>query len=103
MNLRHIKVNWAIGLGVIGATVTFLLILAHQLTGGDTVFFLLHRFCYVAFVVGVKLFQSEREMPTQTQAILFDLFIVSLTALQWFVVGALVDWLRSKKLSRQRS
>ncbi|MGH9812979.1 MAG: hypothetical protein ACRD4T_07575 [Candidatus Acidiferrales bacterium] len=86
--------RWAMRLGVIGAAISFLLVLTLRFTGSDIVFFLLHDFSYLAVVVGEKLFESARERPTEIQAILFDLFVISFTGLQWFLVGRVIDLVR---------
>jgi len=97
------KLRWAIALGIIAAAITFCLVLAVRAGHGSGVFRILTFVNYLGMTFGPnlvgKFFDPRRFIPLPTEALVFDIFLVLTSGLQWFLLGAFIDLLqlRSKK------
>ena len=94
------KLRWAVLLGVTAATITLCLVLAFRFghTGGVFRALTLVNYFGMRFgptIVG-EFFDPRRFVPPPVEAAIFDIFLVFTSGLQWFVLGALFDFLRLK-------
>lgn len=94
---------WAKRLSAGGALVCLLLMLAFEKAKLLWAFTAMTYFNYVEMKLGVALFDGLRTasdkgpVPTILEIRLFDAFLILTSALQWFLVGMVVDWIRARQ------
>jgi hypothetical protein len=87
-------------LGLGAAAITLYLVLAFRFGHPDNVFRVLTFVNYLGMRFGPTLvgqfFDPRRFVPLRSEAVVFDIFLVFSSGLQWFVFGAVIDFLRKK-------
>jgi hypothetical protein len=95
------KVRWATALGVVAAAITLCLVLAVRIGHGNGAFRILTYINYLGMTFGPDLvgrfFDPRRFVPLRAEALIFDVFLVLTSGLQWWLVGAVVDLLTRKR------
>jgi hypothetical protein len=95
------KLRWAIALGIVAAAVTLGLVVSVRIGHGDGALRILTYLNYLGMTKGPqlvsKLFDPKRFVPLPAEALLFDVFLVLTSGLQWFLVGAVVNFLTRKR------
>jgi hypothetical protein len=96
-----VKLRWGTALGVVAAAITLCLVLAVRIGHGDGAFRILTYINYLGMTFGPNLvgrfFDPRRFVPLPAEAILFDVFLVLTSGLQWFLIGAVIDILSRKR------
>jgi hypothetical protein len=99
--MTPVKLRWATALGVVAAAVTLCLIFAVRIGHGDGAFRVLTYINYLGMTFGPNLvgrfFDARRFVPLPAEAVLFDVFLVLTSGLQWFLIGAVIDILDRKR------
>jgi hypothetical protein len=95
------KFRWAMVLGIAASAITLCLAVSVRVGHGDGAFRILTYVNYLGMTVGPslvgKFFDPRRFVPLPAEALLFDVFLVLTSGLQWFLVGAVVDFLTRKR------
>jgi hypothetical protein len=95
------KLRWAIVLGVVAAAITLGLVVSVRIGHPDGAFRILTYINYLGMTFGPnlvgKFFDPRRLVPLRAEALLFDVFLVLTSGLQWFLIGATVDLLTRKR------
>jgi len=95
------KLRWAIVLGVVAAAITLGLVVSVRIGHADGAFRILTYINYLGMTKGPQLvgkfFDPRRFVPLPAEALLFDVFLVLTSGLQWFLVGAALDLLTRKR------
>ena len=99
--MTRVKLRWAIALAIVGCISTLCLVLAVRASLGSEAFRLLTYVNYLGMTFGpdlvAKFFEPRGSVSPLTQAAWFDVFLVLTSGLQWCVIGAIIDSVRSKK------
>jgi len=95
--------RWATRLGITGAAISAALIAAYYVFPTAGTFLAGFYFNYLGGTVGLRLFLrlfgAHGILPAEHKPYLFDIFMVLMSGLQWFVIGAMVDYFRRGKRS----
>jgi len=95
------KLRWAIVLGIAAAAITLGLVVSVRVGHGDGAFRILTCVNYLGMTKGPQLvgkfFDPRRFVPLPAEAVLFDVFLILTSGLQWFLVGAVIHLLTRKR------